>query len=132
MTENGTLTTLEQKWAQRAFCAVDEVSRKSDSKDFKKSEYLSFARSFPSLIHSCGLAQALAFAQSKKQTVFLKDISFVMTEEKEYETFTKKSRQASISEYLQLSRHALDAAGWIKRYADALLKEDGDKNDSRR
>ncbi|WMI71203.1 type III-B CRISPR module-associated protein Cmr5 [Aminobacterium sp. MB27-C1] len=130
MVEDKTPTTLEQKWAQRAFCAVDKVSHKSDSGDFKKSEYLSFAKSFPNLIHSCGLIQALAFAQSKNKTVFLADLSFVMNGEKKYELIIEESRKATITKYLQLSRHTLAAAEWIKRYAEALLKEDGDHNDS--
>lgn len=49
--------TNSQKMAQAAYKRI--ADRKPDR------EFVSFARSFPSLIHSCGLAQAVAFANVK-------------------------------------------------------------------
>ena len=33
-------------------------------------------------------------------------------------------RAADLGTYMQLSRTALEAAGWLKRYAEALLEND--------
>ncbi|MBY0230788.1 MAG: type III-B CRISPR module-associated protein Cmr5, partial [Gemmataceae bacterium] len=51
------LQTRSQKMARTAFSRVEERG--------KSEEYRAFARSFPTLIHQCGLAQAVAFAQAK-------------------------------------------------------------------
>ncbi len=127
-----TVKTREQLWAERAYLAVETFGKRA-SKDNAK-EYLSFARSFPALIHSCGLAQALAFAQAKATGTschepFLNDIATVLDQGKP-EDLADKSRTCDLSEYLRLSRHTLAAAGWIKRYADALLKEKAEPHDT--
>lgn len=127
-----TVTTREQLWAQRAYLAIVAFEKRA-SKDSAK-EYLSFARSFPALIHSCGLAQALAFAQAKAtdkscHDPFLNDLATVLNQG-EPEELADKSRTCDLSEYLRLSRHTLTAAGWIKRYADALLKKKVEPDDT--
>ncbi|MFM7168685.1 MAG: type III-B CRISPR module-associated protein Cmr5 [Planctomycetaceae bacterium] len=89
-------------------------------------EYLSFARSFPTLIHTCGLAQAAAFASSRKgvQRHVLIDLATVMSAADPALNPDNLSRVAretpDVSEYIRLSRLALESAGWIKRYAEAL------------
>lgn len=88
-------------------------------------EYRSFALSFPALIHSCGLVQALAFAQAKGHTSYLEDLEEVVFFELSPEGgLVGRSRQAEVTEYMLLSRHAEAAAGWLKRYAEALLKKE--------
>ena len=41
-------------------------------------EYVSFAKKFPALIHTCGLAQAVAFALAKKEANYIADLSEVL------------------------------------------------------
>jgi CRISPR-associated protein Cmr5 len=107
------LTTRQQKWSQQAYDCVS--SRRGE----KEEDYRRFAKRFPSLIHGCGLAQAVAFAAATGQEVLLRDIEAVLGEQ----DLAERSRQAALVEYLRLSRDALQAAAWIKRYAEALLKE---------
>lgn len=38
-------------------------------------------------------------------------------------SFASAIRSAELVEYVQLSRTALEAAGWLKRYAEALLED---------
>ncbi len=123
------METLSQRMARAAFPAVS--ARKSDPKiNFK--EYTTFAKKFPSLIHTCGLAQAIAFAQAKKEDDYLDDLASVLTEVNLAQKITaqdlaQKSRQEKLSGYLRLSRNALMAAGWLKRYVEALNeKEDNE------
>lgn len=116
---------IQQKMAQTAFTKSNDRAKT----DFEK--YLSFARGFPSLIHSCGLVQAVTFAESKgaKQkhcADFLEDLQAVLKEGgfnfPNQETVVDHARKADQARYLLLSRRALDAAVWLKRYAEALDK----------
>lgn len=110
--------TRSQQWAQRAFACVEARSDTTGSiKNEPDPEYLSFAKRFPSLVHTCGLVQALAFAENKGPENFIQDIEKVIG----IEELSDKSRKAAIAEYLKLSRETLIVAGWIKRYAEALL-----------
>ena len=89
-------------------------------------EYAGFAKRFPSLVHSCGLAQAVAFALAKKgrQLQYLEDLTAVLTAGGHERIATPnalagRSREVSAARYLRLSRDALEAAVWLKRYVEA-------------
>lgn len=116
MPEAAPLTTRQQRLAQRAF---ELVSVRVQSAD-----YTSFAKGFPALIQGCGLCQAVAFAQAKKRTDFLKDLADTLAEPeaRDANSLARLARMAGVTHYLRLSRSALVAAGWIKRYVEALEK----------
>ncbi len=125
MAETGTIRTRTQRWAEKAFQAVSERRNYP-----KKDDYASFAKSFPALIHTCGLVQALAFAEAKGKEKenkrghtlqFLDDLATVLGFDRD--ELVKRSRKEDIVAYLRLSRDALAAAGWLKRYAEALLDD---------
>lgn len=103
------IRTKEQQMAQAAF---ERVQGRSSGFE----EYSSFALAFPALVHSCGLAQALAFAQAKGRTDYLSDLENVLGEG---EGLCTRSREAELMEYMRLSRRALAASSWIKRYCQA-------------
>ncbi len=113
-----------QKMAQAAYTRI--AARKLDA------EFASFARSFPSLIHACGLAQAVAFAEAKGRGEYLDDLTAVLKEGGHAEgtskdALAKASREIAVPAYLRLSRNALQAAGWLKRYVEAgEQKRDGE------
>jgi CRISPR-associated protein Cmr5 len=113
------LRTKEQRRAERAFGRVAPLAKKPEK---EQKEFRSFAESFPTLIHSCGLVQALAFASAKKREDYIKDLCCVMSESEDTDALYEQSRTAGLSEYLLLAREALAAASWLKRYAQALLK----------
>ncbi|MCS6864572.1 MAG: type III-B CRISPR module-associated protein Cmr5 [Gemmataceae bacterium] len=128
------MDTLSQRMARAAFPAVK--ARREDGRcNFK--EYTTFAKKFPSLIHTCGLAQAIAFAQAKKEDDYLADLAAVLQgahagATKTVEDLAHRSRTETLSGYLRLSRNALLAAGWIKRYVEAFNeKEDASPEDQR-
>jgi len=118
MTLTTTPTTRNQLWAQRAFERVGDHQGKA-----KQDEFLTFAKRFPSLIHTCGLAQAIAFAQARGHAEIVADLAAVLEVEGDAALLAKRSRSEPLGVYLRLSRDALVAAGWIKRYAEALLKD---------
>ena len=41
-------------------------------------EYQTFAKRFPALVHTCGLAQAIAFALAKKEQTYVTDLASVL------------------------------------------------------
>ena len=67
--------TNSQKMAQAAYDSV----RRRVSPGGLPEKYASFARSFPSLVHTCGLAQAVAFAKAKSHGQYLDDLAAILT-----------------------------------------------------
>lgn len=116
------INTRSQQLAERAF---DQVQRHEGLPDKKRQEYIGFAKRFPALVHTCGLAQAVAFAHAKAPDDYLDDLRAVMKSDKtDVASFAAAIRTADLGPYMQLSRTALEAAGWLKRYAEALLEND--------
>jgi CRISPR-associated protein Cmr5 len=108
--------TSSQRMAQSAY----ERTKREQSED-----YLSFARSFPALIHTCGLAQAVVFAKAKGQDTYLSNLEAVLRSVgriSDSNDLDSEARTASASAYVQISRDALKAASWLKRYAEVVSK----------
>lgn len=102
--------------AQAAYARISE--RKG--KDPKFGDYCNFAYAFPSLIHSCGLVQAMAFASVKGKEDYIADLQAVFNEVDNAGGLYERSRSAPLAEYARISRHALAASAWIKRYCQAM------------
>lgn len=102
---------------------MQEIVSKKDN-----DEYSQLAKRFPSLVHNCGLAQALAFVQAKEKDqnigkAYLSHLSKVMGL-KENEDLGNLSRSADLMKYQRLTREAIESATWLKRYSEALLEKD--------
>jgi CRISPR-associated protein Cmr5 len=108
------MRSYDQKMAEKAFERVR--SKKGDQ------EYRSFALRFPSLVHSCGLVQAVAFAEIKNDG-YVKDLAAVLDTVESGVNLTEESRNADILRYMRLSRRALSAASWLKRCVQAFGDE---------
>ena len=120
------MQTKSQRMAQAAYARVKSHTPVSV-------EYRSFAREFPTLVHTCGLAQAMAFALAKKdakqsdngpQYSYAHDLGQVLGFSNP-EQLAKETRDANVSGDLRLSRDALAAAVWLKRYVEALAEDGG-------
>ena len=108
--------TRSQKLAQEAFARIAKRGKLNQ-------EFVSFAKKFPALIHTCGLAQAVAFALAKKQTDYVDDLAAVLQasghpEVSSRDTLQKQTREQPLSGYLRLSRDTINAASWLKRYVE--------------
>ncbi len=116
------MNTRSQTFSQRAFAAVS--ARQCLILEGRK-KYLSFSRSFPTLIHTCGLAQASAFANAKSEhhADVLHDVAIAMGLANADALLTR-ARTEPVLDYLRLTREGLQAASWVKRYAEALLGEE--------
>ena len=113
--------TRSQKLAQAAFPCVQNRKRELGER-FK--EYTTFAKKFPALVHTCGLAQSLAFALAKKETDYIKDLTVVLHasgyEIADSSALQKQSSECDLSSYIRLSRDTLKVAEWLKRYVEAV------------
>src|SRR5437870_550909 len=112
-----------------AQAAFGRVQQKKERPETYCKEYRSFAREFPTLVHQCGLAQAVAFAQAKKdhQLDYANDLASVLTAAghpgiASAEALAGQTRSLPVTGYVRLSRDALDAAVWLKRYVEALFE----------
>ena len=119
--------TRSQKLAQAAFARIQGRKASLNEKAFK--EFTSFAKKFPALIHTCGLAQAVAFALAKKETDYINDLAVVLQasghpEIVDNKTLDEQSRKQPLSGYLRLSRDTINAASWLKRYIEAAVGEE--------
>jgi CRISPR-associated protein Cmr5 len=115
------MVTYDQKMAQEAFRLVSD----NDFRRGKNEQYRSLAKSFPALIHSCGLAQAVAFAYVKNSD-YVNNLAAVIGVAEAHITsqnLAEQSRTAEIAEYIRLSRHAISAASWLKRYTSVFDDE---------
>ena len=125
--------TRSQLVARAAFAAVAARADRPGADRYK-----AFAQQFPTLIHTCGLAQATAFALAKgkpknpgdkpgETLSVLNDLAAVLKQARGYAEATDGGRfheaviAAPVGEYLRATRNALLAASWLKRYAEALL-----------
>jgi CRISPR-associated protein Cmr5 len=105
-----------QRLAQAAYARVEARQR---SPDKYCREYRSFAREFPTLVHQCGLAQAVAFAQAKKehQADYVNDLAAVLR--------AAGHDNAATPETLASQTRSLPVAGYVrlKRYVEALFED---------
>lgn len=90
--------------------------------------YASFAKTFTALIHTCGLGQAVAFALAKDHTDYVEDLAAVLNagghpEVSCSESLHRQAREETLTGYLRLSRDAIHAASWLKRYVEAVVGE---------
>ncbi len=120
------MTSRDSQRAQRAY---QRVNKRIEHEQADK--YKSFALSFPALVHSCGLAQALAYAQAKSLGEFQDDLAFVINGNgSSFKTLAQQSREADLSDYRRLTYEVISGASWIKRYVEALFKDsDGENSD---
>ncbi len=124
-----TLTTRQQRMAETAFGAVEKREPSGNK------EYCSFAKSFPALIQAAGVCQAIAFAQAKGRPAEVGgrekaplmvacDVlkTMALPSNPALDKFAATVRTANVMEYMRLTRLALQAATWVKRYTEALEK----------
>jgi CRISPR-associated protein Cmr5 len=119
--------TRSQKLAQAAYSQIAIHTKNGTSKPDK--EFVSTVKKFPALIHTCGLAQAVAFALAKKDEEYIGYLAAVLKAAGHSEIIDPKkldehARTKPMAVYLRLSRDAINAASWLKRYVEAAAGEE--------
>ena len=121
--------TRSQKFAMAAY---DRIALRTQNGQQKvKAEYVTFAKKFPALVHTCGLAQAVVFAiaKDKDHELYVDDLASVLHGVGHAEITSARSvdeavRKSEVSVYMRLSRDAIEAASWLKRYVEATGESD--------
>ena len=121
------IKTRSQKFAVAAYDRI--AFRSQNGREKVSAEYVTFAKKFPALVHTCGLTQAVAFALAKKHESYINDLSHVL-KGVGHETIAdstsvdKAARDWEVVDYIRLSRDAIEAASWLKRYVEATGESD--------
>jgi CRISPR-associated protein Cmr5 len=112
--------TRSQEWAQKAYERV-----RLRAGDEGAGEYKDMALKFPVLVRQAGLAQALAFVQSRGKgphRLFAEDLAQVLGYEG-LSRLVEEAHGAELLAYMRLTREVLQAAEWFKRFAQALVED---------
>jgi CRISPR-associated protein Cmr5 len=124
------MLTRSQDYAIKAYEKVIDIKNKEP--ETKAKSYGVMAHKLPILIHTGGLAQALAFVQSRGkglQPQLLEDLAYTIGL-KSREELLEQARTATLNEYILLTRKVLAALLWYKRFAQSELHvELGDEVD---
>lgn len=115
-----------QKYAEIAYRLVDEEVKDTEM----EAKYHTLALAFPTMIMQSGLVQAIGFLIAKGEDhhqKMLKHLTKLLDHQITPEDLYKKIYKSDIVEYQLLTRKAIEASGWLKRYAQALLKDDKEK-----
>jgi CRISPR-associated protein Cmr5 len=111
------MRTIQQKYAAAVY---DKVNAYQGDRD----KYGAMALKLPILVRTAGLAQALAFVESRGKQPFndlLEDLAQVVIG-KNAKTFVAESRTNELPDYIYLTKQTLIALDWFKRFAQSIYK----------
>ena len=111
--------TRDQERAQTAYTRAKAAAGMPYAESYKQE-----CRKLPALIHHCGLCQALAFYEAKSSGAdskhqILQDLATVS----KLPGLTTLARTADVQEYQRMTSEAMACAEWLKRYAEALVRD---------
>ena len=108
------------KYAELAYPLVEKLK-----KDPLESKYRTLALTFPTMIMQAGLAQALGFLMAKGEPEHKKYLRHIaeLLNYADADALHNDVLRSEIGKYQLLSRKALDASAWLKRYTQALLEK---------
>jgi CRISPR-associated protein Cmr5 len=116
--------TRDQKYATKIYRQVSEVAKDETI----RAKYGSMAHRLPMLIRTAGLAQAVAFVESRgtaAQKLLLEHLSETVG----VTNLGEASRRARIQEYMRLTNDVLAALVWYKRFAESVLDVDASQDE---
>lgn len=115
------MQTRDQKYSIDAYKNVLAIKEEIGAR-----KYGVMCHKLPLLIHTAGLAQALAFVESRapKEKLFATLLDNLGHTVGEHEKLTKLAREAHLNDYLRLTAQAMEALVWYKRFAQSILGVD--------
>jgi CRISPR-associated protein Cmr5 len=119
------MPTRDQIYAAQIFRQVSTVS------EADRKKYGSMAHKLPILIRTAGLAQALGFLDARgndAQARLLQHLAEVLGFDKA--TLLARSREAPLTDYMRLTRQAMAALIWYKRFAQSVLQVEQGEEES--
>lgn len=111
------MKTIQQSYAQQVYEKVQSLNQE------ERKVYGAMAHKLPVLVRQAGLIQAIAFVATrgqKAQKLLLDHLASTLGYTNQDELYTRV-REASLQEYALLTRQALWALEWYKRFAQSIL-----------
>jgi CRISPR-associated protein Cmr5 len=115
------METRDQQFAKAAFPMVKKQENAATEKGYR-----TLALNFPVMILQSGLTQATGFLLAKsgaEHTAYLNNLAEILGQNNGLQLH-KSVIDSNLVQYQQLTRKALEASAWLKRYTQALLKAD--------
>lgn len=124
--------------AEKAYPLVKKMQAEEKIKNSEKEkyneqrklevQYRTLALNFPTMILQSGLVQAVGFLRAKgeKEHLTLAEHISQLLGYQGVERLHDELLQSDITKYQLLTRNAIEAASWLKRYTQALLKKEGE------
>lgn len=136
-----------QKYAEIAYPLVKGMYTNKDVCDYKKkreleAEYRTQALNLPTMIMQSGLSQAVGFLLAKSKSgdanktkamafaKILQHLEILLKNEIGNSNLNEVVIKSDIVQYQLLTRKAIEASSWLKRYTQAFLRKKGDKDDN--
>lgn len=119
------MRTRNQILAAKVYERVKEQESTAPKGTRARTSYGSMAHKLPVLIRTAGLAQALAFLETRGdegQRTLLKHLEIIF--DMRPGELATRSRIVELGEYMLLTRQCLDALLWFKRFAQSVLDVD--------
>jgi CRISPR-associated protein Cmr5 len=118
----------EQQFARVTYDQVRAYAEAHPKGSEQRTKYGGMAHTLPILIRTSGLAQALAFVESRGKDPH-RDLLNHLARTLLGDTATgnqlaTRSRTAELPEYMSLTERAMLALKWYKRYAQSVLEVD--------
>jgi len=116
----------EQKYAATIYAQVSQYPGRLPEESKERKRYGSMAHKLPILVRGAGLAQALAFVDSRQGSrrepyqKLLEHLAATVGEISSPELLAF-SRNADLSEYMYLTERVMLALKWYKRFAESVL-----------
>ncbi len=122
------MQTISQQLAQTIYEQVNAYAEKDQS---TRKKYGTMAHKLPILVHTAGLAQALAFVQARgnsAQKALLDHLAHAL-EYPDGNALANQSRTANLESYTTLTHRVQSALIWYKCFAESILKvKQGDED----
>lgn len=118
------MKTLEQEFAEQVYNKAVAYGNAHPKDSPERDKYGSMAHKLPILVRTAGLAEALAFVESRSKDphkALLEDLAQVVSDQGR-EVFVGQSRKADLQEYVYLTRRTMLALKWFKRFAQSVLE----------
>lgn len=109
------------QYAEKAYPLIEKIQKHP-----VEAEYRTIALNFPTMIMQSGLSQAIGSLMAKgkeEHCIFLEHIAELL-EANDARDLHSTILASDITQYQLLTRKALNATSWLKRYTQALLKKD--------
>ncbi len=118
------MRTLEQDIAAQVYDQVAKYGEQHAKGSTECKQYGSMAYKLPILVRTAGLAQALAFVESRGSDPshkLLEHLAQVVSESSKKD-FLDQIRNAEMNMYIYLTRRTMLALKWYKRFAESVLE----------